>query len=216
MKILVIDDHPFVRQGIISILSEVKGYEVVGETDEANSALSLISDNMPDVVLIDLSLKGNINGLDLIKAIKERYPKVKSIAVSMHDENVYAERAIRAGALGYIMKGEDPEKLINAIEKVFDGEIAVSKKVSDKIMNKFFHGANNVEVLSVELFSNRELEVFELIGHGFSTSEIAQKLGLSISTIETYRANIKDKLNLKNAAELTKTAVQWVIEKNRI
>ncbi len=216
MKILVIDDHPFVRQGIISILSEVKGYIVVGETDEANAALTLISEKMPDVVLVDLSLKGNINGLDLIKAIKERYPKVKSIAVSMHDENVYAERAIRAGALGYIMKGEDPEKLINAIDKVFGGEIAVSKKVSDKIMNKFFHGANNVEVLAVELFSNRELEVFELIGHGFSTSEIAIKLGLSISTIETYRANIKEKLNLKNAAELTKTAVQWVIEKNRV
>ena len=216
MKIIIVDDHPFVRQGISTILSEKEEFEVVGQTDEANNALSLINKMKPDIVLVDLSLKGNINGLELVKAIKDRYPKVKTIAVSMHDENIYAERAIRAGAMGYLMKGEDPAKLINAIEKVASNQIAVSKNVSDKIMNKFFHGASNVEMLPIDLFSNRELEVFELIGHGFSTSEIASKLALSISTIETYRANIKDKLNLKNASELTKTAVQWVLEKNRV
>lgn len=216
MRIAIVDDHPFVRKGIKVILSGIGEYNVIFESDEASDALKKLNHEKVDIMIVDLSLKGSINGLDLIKAVKERFPSIKTLAVSMHDENVYAERAIRAGALGYIMKGEDPEILLDAIKKVSDGQIAVSKDVSDRIMNKFFHGASNIEVLPVDLFSNRELEVFEMIGNGFSTSEIASKLALSVSTIETYRANIKEKLDIKNAAELTKTAVQWVLEKNRV
>lgn len=216
MKIIIVDDHPFVRQGIKVILSGIDGFDVAGEAGSADEAMKVLNKENIDLAVVDLSLKGNTNGLELIKALKERFPNVRTLAVSMHDENVYAERAIRAGALGYVMKGEDPEILIDAIRKVSEGQIAVSKEVSDKIMNKFFHGASNIEVLPVDLFSNRELEVFEMIGNGFSTSEIAAKLALKISTIETYRANIKEKLDIRNAAELTKTAVQWVLEKNRV
>ncbi len=163
----------------------------------------------PDIAIVDLSLKGT-SGIELIKSLKSMYPELLMLVLSMHDESVYAERVLRAGAKGYIMKQEAPENVITAVRRVLDGEIYLSDNASAKLLSKLIHGGQEHSESLVDSLSDRELEVFRLIGQGLGTREIADELHLSIKTIETYRAHLKGKLNLKKSTELVKYAVQWV------
>ncbi len=208
-RLLIVDDHPIVRHGLVELISRQEGLMVSGEAEEAEAALALVQAKAFDIVLVDLSLQG-LSGLELIKQVKEAYDNLPMLVLSIHDEAFYAERALRAGARGYVMKQEPVETILYAIRRVLDGEIYVSDRVSKKMLHKFIGGKPEREGSLVERLSGRELEVFQLIGQGYGTRQIAEMLFLSIKTIESYRAKIKDKLRLKNASELIQHAVQWV------
>ncbi len=210
MKILLVDDHPVVRKGIRSIFAGEASIEICGEAEDGNTALRLINSHHPDLVIVDIELKGAINGIELVRAVKERFPKIKTLVISMDDGTVYAERAIKAGARGYIAKEEASESILTAIHSVMQGNLYLSSEISNKIALKHIYGsAPNEEFDYPSVLSNRELEIFKLIGKGYKRSEIARKLNLNINTIESHRRKIKEKLNLESSAELTKAAVQW-------
>lgn len=211
-KLFIIDDHPLFREGLIRFIEGKEGLTVCGEAENADEALALISEKKPDLIATDLTLPGP-SGIELIKQIKAADEKLKVLVISMHDELLYAERAIRAGASGYVMKEEATENVIAAIRKVLDGHIYLSEQMTEKTLQKQLSGSNASET-PIDSLSDRELEVFELIGKGEQTAEIAKKLHLSIKTIETYRGNIKHKLALSNNTELIKHAVQWVQSKD--
>ena len=208
-RIFVVDDHPIVRGGLIQLISEEADLEVCGQAGEAETALAEIEKLRPDLALVDISLEGR-DGLDLLKDLQLRIKEMPVLVLSMHDELMYAERALRAGARGYIMKQEATEKLLDAIRKVLEGKIYVGEKLASRMLEKLLCGKARNEGVGVELLSDRELEVFRMYGHGYSSREIAERLCLSIKTIETYRAKIKDKLSLRSGAEMVKRAVQWV------
>ncbi len=186
---------------------------VCGEAENPHQALAAIKDNHPDIAVIDLSLS-HTSGIELIKNIKPRYPGLPILVLSMHEESLYAERALRAGARGYIMKKEAPEKVIAAIRKVLEGGIYLSETMGDKLLNEFISRKSDTVSSPVELLSDRELEVFQLIGKGLGTRQIAEKLNISIKTVEVYRANIKEKLKLKSSAELVQHAIHWVMRED--
>jgi DNA-binding NarL/FixJ family response regulator len=213
IQVMIIDDHPVVRMGMKKIIEMEKDMRVCGEAADANKAINLIvkMKKKPDIVIVDISLEGEISGIDLIKAIKSRYSNIKTIVLSMYDETMYAERAIRAGARGYVPKKEASATIVNALRTIMKGEIYLSDSISRTIIGKLLHGSSDVIGTSVDALTNREIQVFELIGNGYGTSEIAKKLNLSINTIESHKRNIKEKLGLRNGAELTKTAIQWVL-----
>ena len=211
-RVLVVDDHPIVRQGLSQLINQQTDLVVCGEAEDAPMALEAINTLGPDVALIDISLADS-NGLELIKDIKARHSRLPILAVSMHDESLYAERTLRAGALGYIMKQEATDKVLGAIRTVLNRKIYVSDSMATKMLEKFVNGQIEATSSSIERLSDRELEVFQLIGRGYATRQVAEKLNLSVKTIETYREHIKDKMNLKNAAELVKHACQWVQSK---
>jgi len=208
-KIIIVDDHPIVRKGLAQLINQEQDLTVIGEAEDAQSALDLLKKIRPDLAIIDISLKG-IDGIELIKKIKERYQYIPMLVVSMHDESLFAERALRAGAKGYIMKQEAIEKMMEAIRKVIGGELYISERVSANIVKRFIDGKEVQKNSPIEILSDRELEVFNLIGQGYRTRQIADMLHVSVKTVESYRANIKEKLNLKNATELLKHAVHWV------
>ena len=212
-KILIVDDHPMVRQGLVRLVKNEDDLEICGQADDAPEALKAISATKPDVVVLDISLKSS-SGIELMKSIKAQYPKLAVLVLSMHNEVLYAERALRAGAMGYIMKDEASEKLLAAIRQVLLGQIYVSDKISTRLILKFAGGKADMTASPIDGLSDRELEVFNLIGHGHGTSQIAEKLYLSIKTIETYRTHIKEKLNLANSRELLQYAIQWVSSQN--
>jgi DNA-binding NarL/FixJ family response regulator len=207
-KILVVDDHPIVRQGLAQLLNHESDLVVTAQAEDAHEAMSLMKETPLDFVIVDISLK-ETSGMELIKDIKAAHPDLYILALSMHDESLYAERALRAGARGYVMKSEATQKVVDAIRKIMAGRIYVSDSVAAKMMNKIVGGRPNVGASAIERLSDRELEVFSLIGQGFSTRKIAERLHLSIKTIETYRAHIKDKLNLTDATELLQYAIRW-------
>ncbi|MGA1790224.1 MAG: response regulator [bacterium] len=208
IKVLVVDDHPIVRFGLINFINDDKDFCVCGEADNAHNALQAIQESVPDVAIIDIRLKGQ-SGIELIKNIKVRYPDLPVIALSMYDESIYAERLLCAGAKGYIMKHEGCEKVIEGLHQVLDGGIYVSDKIRSKIMNKYIEKKNRMYESPLDVLSDRELEVFRLIGLGYGTRQIAKELFLGIKTIETYRAHIKSKLQLKNSSELVRYAIRW-------
>jgi DNA-binding NarL/FixJ family response regulator len=208
-KIFIVDDHPIVRKGLAQLINQEPDMVICGEAESAQSALELLKKIKPDLAIVDISLQG-IDGIELIKKIKVRDANLPILVVSMHDESLFAERALRVGAKGYIMKQEAIEKMMEAIRRVIKGEVYVSERVSATIVKKFIDGKTESARSPVEVLSNRELEVFQLIGQGFGTRQIAQELNVSIKTVESYRANIKEKLNLKNATELLRHAVHWV------
>jgi DNA-binding NarL/FixJ family response regulator len=208
-KIFIVDDHPIVRKGLSQLINQESDLVVSGEAPDAQSALELLKKLKPDLAIVDISLQG-IDGIELTKTIRARYGNLPVLVVSMHDESLFAERALRAGARGYIMKQEAIEKMMEAIRRVIRGDLYVSEKVSAGIVKKFIDGKPESASSPEELLSDRELEVFRLVGQGFGTRQIADQLHVSIKTVETYRANIKEKLNLKNAAELIKHAVHWI------
>ncbi len=208
-RILIVDDHPIVRQGLAELINHEQDLEVCGHAEDAPEALGIIKESEPNMVIVDISLK-ETSGMDLIKDIKAQYPKLPVLALSMHDESLYAERALRAGAKGYVMKAEATEKVITAIRKILDGQIYVSDRMSAKMVRKLVEGGPDAGESAIECLSDRELEVFHLIGQGYGTRQIAERLYLSIKTIETYREHIKEKLNLADANELLQYAIQWI------
>jgi DNA-binding NarL/FixJ family response regulator len=208
-QILIVDDHPIVRQGIAGLVNHENDLAVCGQAEDSRQALRAIGQLTPNMAIVDISLK-ETDGLELIKNIHSRYPNLLILALSMHDETVYAERALRAGAMGYIMKQEATENVILAIRKILGGELYVSDRMASRMVRKLVGGRAETLGSPIESLSDRELEVFHLIGHGHGTRQISERLHRSVKTIETYQANIKEKLSLKNAGELHQYAIQWV------
>ncbi len=215
-QVYLVDDHPIVRQGLIKLIEQEEGLEVCGEAGSVSEALEALKTLGPDVILVDISLEDS-NGLELIKLVDDLGLQIPMLVLSMHDEALYAEHALRAGASGYVMKQAASNTLIQAIEKVLEGEIYVSKFMSSQMLKMAFRSNGEDTRTGTETLSLRELEVFELIGRGNSTREIAEQLNLSVKTIETYRAHIKDKLQLRSGTELMQRAIHWVeTESHRI
>ncbi len=208
-KILIVDDHPLVRTGIRSLLEQERDFEVAGEAESRTEVIEFLASQKPDLVLLDISLRGS-DGIEVTKAIRCEYEDVPILIVSMHDEALYAERALRAGANGYIMKQEVAENVVKAIRQVLSAKIYVSDAMRQKVLRDLTQPNADIKSTPMERLSDRELEVFRMIGEGKGTREIAQALNLSIKTIETYRAHIKEKLSIKSAAELARVAVNWV------
>jgi DNA-binding NarL/FixJ family response regulator len=207
-RILLVDDHPIVRQGLAEMIDQERDLQVCGTAEDVHKALDALEKVKPDLVIADISLKGS-NGIELLKNIKVRYPRTLVLVLSMHDESLYAVRALRAGAAGYIMKQEATEKVLTAIRQVLTGEIYLSEKMEKKMMHQLVGGRTARTGSPIEDLSDRELEVFGLIGQGHGTRQIAEELHLSIKTIESHRAHIKEKLNLRTATELVQHAIQW-------
>lgn len=210
-RIVIVDDHPSTRDGLGVRVDLEPDLEVVGEASDVDDALELIARVRPDLAVIDVSLKSS-SGIDLVKAVKKQYPRVKMLVWSMFEESLYAERALRAGAMGYINKQNVTDKIIEAIRTINDGELYLSKQLQSKMLNRLIAGENSTAGSPIESLSNRELETFRLIGLGLATKEIAKTMGLSPKTIETYRARVKEKLELDDIASLTREATQWVLE----
>jgi len=207
--VFIVDDHSIVRRGLKQLIDQEADLVVCGEAETAQAALEAMKKRVPDVALVDLSLDGE-SGLELIKDIKTRYPTVAVLVLSMHDEMFYAERVLRAGAKGYIMKLQVADRILGAIRCVLSGEIYLSDPMAAKILRKVAGGKADVVGSSIERLSDRELEVFQLIGIGLGTRHIAERISRSVKTIETYREHIKQKLDLKDATELTQAAIQWL------
>lgn len=208
-KIVIVDDHPMMRQGLAMTLDSEPGFKVVAQLDTAEEALRKFDQLSSDLIIVDISLPG-MSGLELVKHLIARNTDVKILVVSRHDETLYAERAIRAGAKGYVMKLEAGEVLLKAVKKILNGGVVVSNEVSEKLLMGMTRGQKDFKESPIDLLSDRELEVFEMTGKGNSTREIAEKLHLSVKTVESYRARIKTKLNFENATELMIHAVKWV------
>ena len=207
-KILIVDDHPVARRGLKGLINEQTDLTVCGEASNNREALDAIAASRPDAAVVDISLR-DASGLELIKDIKARYPDVAVLALSMHDEIVYAERALRAGAKGYIMKQETTEEMMKALRHVLAGSLYVSDRMTARIVRQCVGGASPLLASPAESLTDRELEVFELIGSGKTTRESAQALHLSVKTIETHCAHLKEKLGLANSTELLRFAIEW-------
>jgi DNA-binding NarL/FixJ family response regulator len=208
-RVLLVDDHPILRAGLGKLINQEADMMICGEAEDGPTAFDLVGTLTPDIAVVDVSLKGS-NGIELIKNLKARYPELPTLVLSMHDESLYAERALRAGSKGYIMKEEAIEQVLVAIRKVLQGEIFLSEKMKGKMLQQMASGKGKVISSPIEQLTDRELEVFRLIGEGCSTRQIAGQLHLSVRTVEAYREYIKSKLNLKNATELVQHAFHWV------
>lgn len=212
-NVLLVDDHPVTRQGVAALINQEKNLVVCGEADSAPRALELITKLNPDLAVVDISLK-TMSGIELMKNIKVLAPNLPVLFMSMHDESLYAERALRAGAQGYIMKQEASEKILTAIHRVLDGELYLSDRMKEKMLHRIVNKKKEDGGFSIDSLSDREMEVFQLIGNGFSTRQIAQKLNLSVKTIDSYREHLKLKLQLETGSDLVRYAIQWVKSEN--
>jgi len=208
-KVMVVDDHPAVREAMRLRMANLPDIEICGEASDVSSAIKIISEVKPDLVLIDISLETG-DGLDLIKRIKSRDSKILMLVWSMHDENLYAERSLRAGARGYITKKHATHDILNAIRQVLEGKIYLSPPMRDKLLSRALNGDLNRS--PIESLSDRELEVLHLIGQGTRTMEIAKHLHLSVKTIETYRDRIRQKIGLQDGTDLIRFAAQWSLD----
>jgi DNA-binding NarL/FixJ family response regulator len=207
-RILIVDDHPMMRDGLRQLISNEPDLEVCGEADDVAAALRQAEALKPDIAIVDITLRSS-NGLELIKDLQIRSPKTAVLVLSMHDESLYAERVLRAGGRGYIMKQEGGKRIIDGLRQIASGRTFVSEAISAKILDSFSgHGRENKS--PVEQLTDREFEVFQLIGQGLSTKEMADKLHVSVKTIEVHRVNIKEKLNTPTASDLIRFAVRWV------
>lgn len=212
-RIFLVDDHPIVRQGLARLLAQEPDFEICGEAGDADTGKARILESKPDLAIIDISLDGSgSNGLDLTKSLQREAPDILVLVVSMHEEDVYAERALRAGARGYIMKQETTERIIEAMREVLRGSIFVSTSIKNKLLAKVARGKNNSEEALVKSLGDRELEVFRLIGQGYGSRQIAEKLKVSVKTVDAHREHIKAKLQLKTAPELLERAVRFVLK----
>jgi len=211
-KILIVDDHPLLRRGVAEIIATKPELSPCGEAAGAAEAFTEIEKSSPDLVLIDLSLEEG-SGLALIKEIKARFPNVKMLVYSMHDETLFAERALHAGASGYVRKQEKIETVLEAIQHVLQGNVYLSDTMTRRMLNKHVGAEYEPSEDKISQLSDRELQVFEMIGEGLGTRQVAEKLHLSIKTIESYRESIKRKLDLATSNELTRHAVQWLLER---
>jgi len=210
-RVFLVDDHPLVRRSLADVIAGEPDLEVCGEASDVLEALREVEKAGPDIVVVDLSLKSG-HGIDLIEQLKAKDERIKTLVSSMHDEMLFAERVLRAGAMGYVSKQEPPETLLQAIRQVLRGEVYLSPRMTNRLLRGVATGTlpqhNPIQGLS-----NRELEVYEMIGQGLTVQQIAGKLNLSPKTVETHREKVKQKLNLKSSAELNRRAVQWVLER---
>jgi len=207
-KVLVVDDHEIMRQGLTQLIGQEADLTVCGEAEDARGAIAAIEKLDPDVTLVDISLKDS-SGIELIKDIRARWPNLPVLVLSMHDESFYAERALRAGARGYVTKAEVSAKVVKGIRQVLGGGIYLSSKVSTRILRKLIDGGKAIDVFPLDRLTDREFEVFELIGRGLQTRGIAQRLHVSPKTVDAHREHIKRKLGIANATELLSYAVRW-------
>lgn len=208
-KVLVVDDHPIVREGLAQMINREPDLSVCGDAADMQKAVQLTDALKPDILIVDISLNGP-DGLDLLKHIRAQDPGLPVLVLSMHDESIYAERALRAGANGYIMKQEATDNVLDALRRILNREVYVSPRVANKMLQQFV-GATHSDKShsSVDDLSDRELEVLRLIGAGHGTRQIAEELHLSVKTVETYQAHLKEKLALRNARELVQFATRW-------
>jgi DNA-binding NarL/FixJ family response regulator len=206
-KILLVDDHPLVREWLTNLINEEPDFEVCGQAGDAREALDLMGKLSPRIAVVDISLDGG-SGLELIKDIKAQHPKIDALVLSMHDEALYAERAMRAGAAGYIMKREATSKVLDALRAVLAGGLYFSNAVNALLAQKLVQGAAG-KPTAIEILSDRELEVFQLLGRGYNTRQISEQMKVSFKTVQAYCARIKEKLNLANINELIFHAVRW-------
>ena len=207
-RIMVVDDHPIVREGLTLLINREADLVVCGEAEEAMGAIHVLSSSRPDLLIVDISLSGP-DGIDLLKNVRTTHPTLPVLILSMHDESVYAERALRAGANGYIMKQEATENVLVAVRRILNGEIYVSARIANQMLRHYITGTGTLRDSSIADLSDRELEVFRLIGEGYGTRQIAEKLRLSVKTVESYQAHIKEKLSLRSSRELMQRAIQW-------
>jgi DNA-binding NarL/FixJ family response regulator len=212
-RILLVDDHPIVRQGLALLIDREPDLSVCGEAEGAHTAFHAITTLCPDLVVLDISLSGP-DGLDVLKEIRTKTTNLPVLILSMHDESIYAERAMRAGANGYIMKQEATEKVLVAIRRILQGEVYLSDRLTNTMLQQYVRGTPSTKSSPLVTLTDRELEVFRLIGEGHSTRQIADELHLSVKTIESYQAHIKEKLALKDARELVQHAVEWTVNLN--
>ena len=206
--VFVVDDHPLLRQGLAMMINREPDLMVCGEAEEAPAALKALAANRPDILIADISLNGP-DGLDLLKNLRALYPDLPVLILSMHDESIYAERALRARANGYIMKQEATEKVLVAVRRILDGEIYLSSRMANKLLQQYRSGQTAETDSRLASLSDRELEVFRLIGEGLGTRQIAEGLHLSMKTVESYQAHLKEKLSLNTGRELMQHAIQW-------
>ncbi|MGA2102610.1 MAG: response regulator transcription factor [Candidatus Sulfotelmatobacter sp.] len=209
-RVFVVDDHPIVRQGLTLLINREPDMVVCGEAEDAHNAIQAVPTAKPDILIVDISLNGP-DGLDLLKDLRMRYPDLPVLILSMHDEGIYAERALRAGAQGYIMKQEAAEKVLVALRRILSKEIYVSERISNRMLQRYIGSRGAGRPASVADLTDRELEVFRLIGEGHSTRRIAEELHISVKTVESYQAHIKEKLSLRSARELVQHAIQWSV-----
>jgi len=208
-QILVVDDHPIFRHGLADLIATQPDLVVCGHADSAPTALDQMRRLKPDMAILDVSLRGT-NGIELVKLMKAEAPRLPILVLSVHDESLYALRALKAGALGYIMKAEAGQHVISGIRHVLEGKIFVSPKFSEQLIFKAIHSLETGDGSPVDQLSDRELEVLELLGKGHNTRSVAKLLNLSVKTIETHRAHIKEKLGFKDASEMVRFAIDWV------
>ena len=206
-KILIVDDHPMMREGLRGVIAREPDMMVCGEAENAQQAAEAIVKHAPDLVLVDITLPGK-SGLELVKDLKVMHPHLTVLALSMHDESLYAERMLRAGASGYITKQQPPEELVKAIRQVLSNQVYVSKEVSESLLRRF-SGKTQSNQSPMEILTDREFEILQLLGKGATAKEISGQLHLSVKTVAVHNTNIRKKLNLKNSAQLIRFAVQW-------
>lgn len=211
IRILIVDDHPVVRHGMTQLIEEEPDLKVCGQAADAAEAMKALREDQFDLAVVDITLKTS-SGIDLIKSMKVQAPNVKVLVASMHDEVIYAERALHAGALGYINKEEAADKIVDAIRVTLQGKIYLSERMTERMVSRLAYGEKETDRPATDMLSDRELEVFEQIGRGLGTRQIAESLHLSRKTVETHRASIKKKLNLRDGAELVSHAVRWVLD----
>jgi DNA-binding NarL/FixJ family response regulator len=215
-KIVIVDDHPIVRQGLAKVIGLESDLMVCGEASSVEEAIKVIEAHQPDLVIVDISLKGG-SGIDLIKEMKHRWPVMPALVVSVHEESFFAERVLRAGARGYLTKGESSQKVISSIRAVLNGGISVGEEVASRMIGLSVSGPGSDGVVqsTMDNLTDREFEIFEMLGRGLRSRQIAQRLELSIKTVDSHRENIKKKLRLNGAAELLQHAIQWVQQEQR-
>jgi len=213
--ILLVDDHPVLRRGVAELINGEDDLEVIGEVGSMPEVFAMVAKLKPALVVVDVSLDGN-NGIELMKQLSFRDANLKMLAYSMHDEQIYAERALRAGAKGYVMKQTPPEHLLSAIRVVLKGKIYLSNQMSDRLLGKLVGAGTSATPTEspIDKLSDRELEVLQLMGKGLTTSQIADKLCLSVKTVETYREHLKQKLNLQSGPELLRYAIEWSLSQS--
>ena len=208
-RILIVDDHVIVRQGIAQLVNRELDLDVCAEAGDADSAMAVLKDTQVDLAIVDISLPGT-SGIELVKLMREAQPHLPVLVMSMHDEALYSDRAFRAGAKGYVMKQEATEKLLAAIRKILNGGVYVSDRMQTVMVQRFLNSGVDETVSFIDNLTDREFEILRMIGQGLTVAEIAEKLGRSAKTVEAHRANLREKLGLKRAAELARFATQWV------
>lgn len=209
-KILVVDDHPIVYEGLQKLFSREEDLRIAGYAENSEGAIRAVERIKPALVIVDISLAEGVSGLELIKVLKRRYPKLPLLVLSMHEESLYAERAIRAGARGYVMKNELTAKVVDAARAVLSGKVYLSGAMSSRLLDELMSRRTAKTVNPVDRLSDRELEVLRLVGSGNTSSDIASKLNVSVKTVETHRLRIREKLHLKNSVQLVKFAIEWM------